>query len=75
LVERRFMPELTVSNALVTAKQKGLAGRPPVAVPDVRGLFVAGDWVGDEGQLADASAASAAKVAAEILRPVEVCVR
>jgi phytoene dehydrogenase-like protein len=68
LVERRFMPELTVSNALVTAKQNGLAGRPSVVVPDVHGLFVASDWVGDEGQLADASAASAIKAAQLILQ-------
>jgi phytoene dehydrogenase-like protein len=36
----------------------GFAGRPPVAVPDVPGLFVAGDWVGAEGLLTDAVLAS-----------------
>jgi phytoene dehydrogenase-like protein len=63
LVDRRFMPSLVVSNALVTAADGGCAGRPGAAVPGVRGLFVAGDWVGAEGMLADASLASA-KVAA-----------
>jgi phytoene dehydrogenase-like protein len=37
----------------------GFAGRAPVAVPDVPGLFVAGDWEGPEGLLADAVFASA----------------
>ncbi len=36
----------------------GLAGRMPVAVPDCPGVFVAGDWVGPAGLLADASVAS-----------------
>lgn len=38
---------------------RGFAGRPPVAVPDVPGVFVAGDWVGPRGLLADAVFASA----------------
>ena len=38
---------------------RGFAGRPQVAVPDVPGLFVAGDWVGDQGLLTDAVLASA----------------
>ena len=67
LVKRRFMPALTVNHALVTAAMGGRAGRPAVVVPDVAGLFIAGDWVGAEGQLADASAASAATAASSIL--------
>jgi phytoene dehydrogenase-like protein len=65
VVERRYLPSLVVSNALVTAED-GLAGRPGPAVPGVRGLCLAGDWVGPEGMLADASLSSA-KRAAEIL--------
>lgn len=64
LVERRFLPEMTVSHALVTAAAK----RPAVNVPAIRGLYVAGDWVGDEGQLADAALASASQVAQAILQ-------
>jgi pyruvate/2-oxoglutarate dehydrogenase complex dihydrolipoamide dehydrogenase (E3) component len=41
-----------------------LKGRPRPDVPGVEGLYVAGDWVGPEGMLADASMASA-KLAAE----------
>src|SRR5262245_62104174 len=59
LVERRFMPHLTVSHALVSASEGGLAGRPGPTVPGVQNLYVAGDWVGPEGMLADASFASA----------------
>ena len=68
LVARRFLPHLTVSHALVTAAQGGTAGRPGPAVPDVPGLYVAGDWVGPEGMLADASLASARQAARLILQ-------
>jgi phytoene dehydrogenase-like protein len=71
LVTRRFVPHLTVSNALVTAAQGGTAGRPGPAVPDVPGLYVAGDWVGPEGMLADASLASARRAARLILTTAE----
>lgn len=36
----------------------GLAGRMPVTVRDLPGVFVAGDWVGPHGLLADATFAS-----------------
>src|SRR5262249_5912157 len=65
-VARQFLPTMTVSNALVTAAQGGVTGRPRPGVPGVEGLYVAGDWVGPEGMLADASMASA-KLAAEIV--------
>jgi phytoene dehydrogenase-like protein len=63
VVHRRFLPSLTVSNALQTP---GVT-RPPVATP-VRGLYLAGDWVGDEGMMADASLASAREAAMAILQ-------
>jgi phytoene dehydrogenase-like protein len=66
VVARRFLPAMTVSNALVTAAQGGETGRPHPGVPGVEGLYVAGDWVGPEGMLADASMASA-KLAAETI--------
>lgn len=43
---------------------------PTPAVPDVPGLWVAGDWVGDEGMLADAAVASARRAAEGILAGV-----
>lgn len=39
--------------------------RAPVVVSDAPGLFLAGDWVGDEGMLSDAAAASGAVAARE----------
>jgi phytoene dehydrogenase-like protein len=64
---RRVLPNMIVSNARVDAARGGLAGRPDVRVPDVAGLYVAGDWVGPEGLLSDASLSSAARAADAIL--------
>lgn len=66
LVVRRFLPDIVVSNALVTAAQGGTASRPGPAVPEIDNLYVVGDWVGHEGLLADA-ALSSAKQAAEMI--------
>lgn len=62
VVHRRFLPSMTVSNALVTPQTK----RPDVRTP-VPGLYVAGDWVGDDGLLSDAALASARAAAKAIL--------
>lgn len=67
LVHQRFVPDLRVAHGLPLASEGGLARRPDIDVPDVPGLFVAGDWVGPEGQLADASLASARQVARRLL--------
>jgi phytoene dehydrogenase-like protein len=63
VVVRRFLPRLVVMNAIATARAGGMAGRPGPAVPEVRGLYLSGDWVGAEGMLADASFASAERAA------------
>lgn len=62
VVERRFLPSLVVSNALVSAPG-GLEARTPVELPGEPGVFAAGDWVGDEGLLADAAVASGRRAA------------
>jgi len=72
VVERRFLPSLVVSHMLVTAAAGGTAGRPGPAVPGIRNLYVAGDWVGPEGMLADASLASAKRAAELITRSENV---
>ncbi|PTL84850.1 NAD(P)/FAD-dependent oxidoreductase [Vitiosangium sp. GDMCC 1.1324] len=69
VVTRRFLPGLTVMNALPT-KKKGLKGRPGPEVAHLGGLYVVGDWVGPEGMLADASLASAESVARLLSREV-----
>lgn len=54
----RYLHRMTVAGGLPAAHLGGLAGRPGVAVDERPGVFIAGDWVGPEGLLADASAAS-----------------
>lgn len=66
VVERRFLPSMTVYNGAVTASRGGLATRPGPVVPGIDGLYVAGDWVGNAGFLADASFASAHQVATRL---------
>jgi len=63
VVYRRFLPDMTVANAIPLARRDGTRGRPNPSVNDVPGLFVVGDWVGDEGMLVDASLASASEAA------------
>jgi phytoene dehydrogenase-like protein len=62
VVHRRFLPSMTVSNALVTPSSP----RPPVKT-SVPGLFLAGDWVGEEGLLSDAALSSARAAARAVL--------
>ena len=68
VAEQRFLPNLTVVNALVTAAQAGLAGRPGPEIAGAPGLYVAGDWVGPDGWLVDASLASAKSAASAIIQ-------
>ena len=67
VVERRFLPNMVVASALATAAEGGVPARPGPRVPETPGLYVAGDWVGPEGWLADASLASARRAAALVL--------
>ena len=62
LVHRRFLPAMTVANALPEP------GKPrPSHITPIRGLYLAGDWIGSEGLLSDASLASARAAAKAIL--------
>jgi len=65
-IARRFLPGIAVTGALVDYRDGGTAGRPQVAT-DVPGVYLAGDWVGSRGMLADASAASAEEAVRLIL--------
>jgi phytoene dehydrogenase-like protein len=67
LVRRRFLPAIEAVGALPTAGGGGFAGRPSIDVPGLANLYIAGDWVGPEGFLVDASAASAAAAAARMI--------
>jgi phytoene dehydrogenase-like protein len=56
--EQRFLRRMTVAGASPTPAGGGLAGRPTVDSTGCEGLYVAGDWVGPTGWLADAAFAS-----------------
>jgi len=58
---QRHLPRMVACSAIATPHSGGLGGRPGVQVEP--GLFVAGDWIGPEGWLTDASLASAAAAA------------
>jgi phytoene dehydrogenase-like protein len=69
--EQRFLRRMTVVGATPTPAAGGLAGRPGIDSSGVAGVFVAGDWVGPRGWLADcalssgeAAGAAAARAAA-----------
>ncbi|MNX39394.1 hypothetical protein D3C86_697530 [compost metagenome] len=66
VVTRRFLPRITVThNYLHVGQPESFAGP---AVPEIQGLFVAGDWVSQGEMLADASAASAVRAAQSIIQ-------
>jgi phytoene dehydrogenase-like protein len=68
LVKRIALPRIEVVGLLPTARGGGFAGRPGPQVPDLTGLYLAGDWVGTEGWLSDASFASARQAVQRLLR-------
>jgi phytoene dehydrogenase-like protein len=63
VVHRRFLPSMIVSNSLLPPAP----ATRPAAVTPIRGLYLAGDWIGDVGLLSDASLASARAAAKAIL--------
>jgi phytoene dehydrogenase-like protein len=60
----RYLHRMTVVSAMPTAALGGLRGRPGVATADSPDVLLAGDWVGSQGHLADASLASGAHAGA-----------
>ncbi len=73
VVYRRFVPSAPVSHAIVTYEAGGFPGRTRGRVPGLDNVFLAGDWIGPIGQLADAAVASgveAARSAARVLAGV-----
>jgi phytoene dehydrogenase-like protein len=65
LVKKRPLPNMVVSNAIVTAAEGGLGGRPDTKIAE--NLYIVGDWVGKEGLLSNASVASAKRASQLIL--------
>lgn len=71
VVTRRSLHRMTTVTAIPTAGRGGLAGRPAVDDTGHPDVFMAGDWVGPVGHLADASVASADSAANAVLRRLE----
>lgn len=67
VLKRRYLPRMTVSHAMVTAGMGGVDGRPKPSVQGHPGLYIAGDWVGSQGLLLNASLASAKEAALSII--------
>ena len=59
LLAERYLHTMTVAHGLPLAALGGLAGRPGIDAVGRPGVLLAGDWVGPDGLLADAAAASA----------------
>ena len=58
-LQRQHLPSMVASNREMLASQGGAPGRPRFDSIGSPNLFVAGDWVGETGALADAVFASA----------------
>jgi phytoene dehydrogenase-like protein len=67
VIKQRYLPNMIVYNLLVKSTQGGIKGRPSSKVNDAQGLYLVGDWIGQEGLLADASFASAKQATIEII--------
>src|SRR6185312_6766525 len=63
VAQRQRLVGITVAHDFPRWRRSGR--RAPIVVADTPGLFLSGDWVGDEGLLSDASAASARVAARE----------
>ncbi|MDQ2754574.1 MAG: FAD-dependent oxidoreductase [Actinomycetota bacterium] len=67
----RFLARMVVAGSTPRATDGGLSGRPRVTDSGQRGVYIAGDWIGPEGLLVDASIASGHEAAREALRNLE----
>ncbi|MEH7385426.1 FAD-dependent oxidoreductase [Bacillus sp. JJ1521] len=65
VVVQQFLPKITVSHDFPHVKRKG---NPGPSIPEMKGIFIAGDWAGHEEVLADAAVASGKRAAQEILK-------
>jgi len=74
VVDARYVPRSMVSGDHARPATMGTSGRPALDATGVRGLAIAGDWVGPTGMLADAAilsgCAAASAVASDMLEPV-----
>ena len=71
IVEERFLHSMTTVTALPVARNGGMAGRPAIDETGHPNVLLAGDWVGPDGHLADATLASARAAAMAALQLVD----
>jgi phytoene dehydrogenase-like protein len=67
----RFLARMVVAGSTPRAATGGVAGRPPVTAGGHGAILIAGDWVGPDGLLADASLASGQAAARHALRAID----
>ena len=71
ILASRFLARMVVAGSMPRAATGGLPGRPDVTASGQPGVLIAGDWVGPEGLLADASLASGHEAARRALRSID----
>ncbi|PTM59660.1 phytoene desaturase family protein [Desmospora activa] len=65
VVVRQYLPNMAVVYDAPTIDKKGI--NPGPAIPEIAGLYVAGDWAGHGEQLANAAFASAKRAAQAVI--------
>ncbi|PWA06009.1 dehydrogenase [Pueribacillus theae] len=68
---QQFLPKITVSYNFPHLKRKE---NPGPSIPEMKGMYIAGDWTGHEEVLADAAVASGKRAAREISKANEMIV-
>ena len=68
MVTSRFLARMVVAGAAPVAARGGLGGRPEADATGLPGVYLAGDWVGPAGLLADAALASGHAAALRAVR-------
>lgn len=69
-ISRQFLPQMIASNDFISIDRVDPSPEP--AVPEVGGLYVAGDWMGHGELLADAALGSAKRAAHTIIQELKV---
>ncbi|WP_170839950.1 phytoene desaturase family protein [Lihuaxuella thermophila] len=68
LITMRYLPRIRASHGLITPLRAGRLDQESTIVPGIPGLFLAGDWLGKDGLLADAAISSAKRAAAQLIQ-------
>jgi phytoene dehydrogenase-like protein len=69
VVAKQFLPRITVVNDYQHTEKSDL--HPGPAIPEIQGLYIAGDWASHGEMLADAAVASARRAAVQVIHDTE----